>query len=158
MEPKTEENVEQELENATFGASVSLLRGVCELADEVDGLGARRPQDAPAASKKQRAMCLVCPHNPSRVFPRLNTVLLEDVASFHGGFKASVGALMTFTPPNETCLNCASQSVSDFEVLYLRFEKFVRNVIAKGFRAEASEAETAQDIEALLERIKPKEG
>jgi len=65
---------------------------------------------------------------------------------------------MTFTPPNETCLNCASQSVSDFEVLYLRFEKFVRNVIAKGFRAEASEAETAQDIEALLERIKPKEG
>jgi len=65
MEPKTEENVEQELENATFGTSVSLLRGVCELADEVDGLGARRPQDAPAASKKQKAMCLTCPHNPT---------------------------------------------------------------------------------------------
>src|SRR3989337_730694 len=150
MEPKTEENVEQELENATFGASVSLLRGVCELADEVDGLGARRPQDAPAASKKQRAMCLVCPHNPSRVFPRLNTVLLEDVASFHGGFKASVGALMTFTPPNETCLNCCTRSISDFEGLCLRFENFVRNLIAKGLRGEASEAETAQDIEALL--------
>ena len=106
--------------------SITVLRRLCEIADDVDVMSSRRPQDSPSASKKQRAACLACPHNPSRVFPRLNTVLLQDVGEFHASFKAAVGGLQTFNPPNKTCLACASQTVSDFEALYLVFEKFGR--------------------------------
>lgn len=106
--------------------AISVLRRVCELADDVDRMASRRPQDAPGASAAQRGRCLTCPLNPSRVFPRLNTVLLEDVTKFNTAFKADVLALQRFTPPNKTCLDCAAQTVSDFEALYLLFERFAR--------------------------------
>lgn len=110
--------------------AISVLRRICELADQVDLLSARRPQDVASASKKQRARCLVCPHNPSRLFPGLNTVLLEDVTQFNRAFQADIVALQKFNPPNKTCLGCASQTVSDFEVLYLQFEDFYRWMLA----------------------------
>jgi len=121
------------LETQYFGHSVTILRKVCEIADEVDRLAARRPQDAPAISLRQKGMCLGCEHNPSRLFPRLNTVLLEDVSQFHAEFKGDVSRLAAFRPPNETCLACVGHTVSDFEFLYLLFEKFVREVLRDGF-------------------------
>lgn len=127
------------LDTQYVGHSIVVLRKICEIADEVDRLAARRPQDAPAANARQRGMCLSCEHNPSRTFPRLNTVLLEDVSQFHTEFKGAVGRLQTFTPPNETCLGCASQTVSDYEVLYLLFEKFVREILRDGFSVKVEE-------------------
>ena len=121
------------LETQYFGHSVEVLRKICEIADEVDRMAARRPQEAPAISLRQKGMCLSCEHNPSRVFPGLNAVLLEDVSQFHAQFKTDVGRLQMFSPPNETCLSCVSKTVSDFEHLYLIFEKFVRGVLRDGF-------------------------
>lgn len=132
------------LETQYFGHSVVVLRKICEIADEVDRMAARRPQDAPGASARQKGMCLACEHNPSRTFPRLNTVLLEDVSQFHGEFKGAVGRLQAFTPPNETCLSCASQTVADFELLYLLFEKFVREILRDGFTVRVEEAKPAE--------------
>jgi hypothetical protein len=127
------------LETQYFGHSIEVLRKICEMADEVDRMAARRPQDAPAISLRQKGMCLACEHNPSRVFPQLNTVLLEDVAKFHGEFKASVNRLRLYTPPNETCLGCASRSVADFEHLYRIFERFVRDVLRDGFTVKVQQ-------------------
>lgn len=127
------------LETQYFGHSIEVLRKICEIADEVDRMAARRPQDAPGITLRQKGMCLACEHNPSRVFPALNTVLLEDVAQFHGEFKGAVGRLRNFTPPNETCLACASASVSDFEHLYRIFERFVRDVLRNGFSVKVEE-------------------
>jgi hypothetical protein len=127
------------LETQYFGHSVTVLRKICEIADEVDRLAARRPQDAPGASLRQKGMCLACEHNPSRVFPRLNTVLLEDVSEFHSEFKNSIGRLQSFTPPNETCLGCAGRTVADFELLFLLFEKFVREILRDGFSVKVDE-------------------
>lgn len=121
------------LDTLYFGHSITVLRKICEIADEVDRMAARRPQDAPGEGARQKGMCLACEHNPSRSFPALNTVLLEDVSRFHGEFKGAVGRLQTFTPPNQTCLACASQTVADFEHLYLLFEKFVREILHEGF-------------------------
>lgn len=127
------------LETQYFGHSVTVLRRVCEIADEVDRMASRRPQDAPGASLRQKGMCLACEHNPSRVFPRLNTVLLEDVSQFHGEFKGAVGRLQAFEPPNATCLDCVGKSVSDFELLFLLFEKFVREILRDGFTVKVDE-------------------
>lgn len=132
------------LDTLYFGHSIKVLRKICEIADEVDRMAARRPQDAPGASARQKGMCLACEHNPSRAFPRLNTVLLEDVSKFHGEFKGAVGRLQGFTPPNETCLSCASHTVADFEVLYLLFEKFVREILHEGFRVKVEDAKPAE--------------
>jgi len=132
FEPDTV-SLSDSLETQYFGHSIQVLRKICEMADEVDRMAARRPQDAPGISLRQKGMCLACEHNPSRAFPALNTVLLEDVAQFHGEFKASVNRLRLFTPPNETCLGCASKSVADFEHLYRLFERFVRDVLRDGF-------------------------
>jgi hypothetical protein len=115
-----------------LGASITLLRKICEVADIVDEKAARRPQDAIGISAKQRASCLACPHNPSRTFPALNAILLEDVGNFHAAFKHDVAARMAFNPPNQTCLGCVSQTVSDLEHLYLVFEKSVRDIIKAG--------------------------
>ncbi len=128
------------LDTQYFGHSIVVLRKICEIADEVDRLAARRPQDAPGASSRQKGMCLACEHNPSRSFPRLNTVLLEDVSQFHGEFKGAVSRLQAFSPPNETCLGCATQTVADFELLYLLFEKFVREILRDGFSVRVGEA------------------
>lgn len=128
------------LDTQYVGHSIALLRKICEIADEVDRMAARRPQDAPAIGGKQRGMCLACEHNPSRTFPRLNTVLLEDVSQFHGEFKGAVGRLQGFTPPNATCLGCASQTVADYEMLYLLFEKFVHEILRDGFTVKVDEA------------------
>lgn len=127
------------LDTQYAGHSIVVLRKICEIADEVDRLSARRPQDAPAIGSRQRGQCLACEHNPSRTFPALNTVLLEDVSQFHGEFKGAVGRLQSFTPPNETCLGCASQTVADFEVLYLLFERFVREILRDGFSVKVEE-------------------
>ena len=136
------------LDTQYVGHSIVVLRKICEIADEVDRMAARRPQDAPAISNKQRGMCLACEHNPSRAFPRLNTVLLEDVSQFHGDFKEAVGRLQGFTPPNETCLSCASQTVADFELLYLLFEKFVREILRDGFSVKVDERPASPGGEA----------
>ncbi len=127
------------LDTQYFGHSVVVLRKICEIADEVDRMAARRPQDAPGIAARQKGMCLACEHNPSRIFPALNTVLLEDVSQFHGGFKGAVGRLQAFLPPNETCLACASQTVADFELLYMLFEKFVREILKDGFTVKVEE-------------------
>jgi hypothetical protein len=127
------------LDTQYVGHSITVLRKVCEIADEVDRMAARRPQDAPQISGKQRGLCLACDHNPSRTFPGLNAVLLEDVSQFHSAFKGAVGRLQEFTPPNATCLACASQTVTDYEVLYLLFEKFVREVLRDGFSVKVEE-------------------
>lgn len=132
------------LDTLYFGHSIKVLRKICEIADEVDRMAARRPQDAPGASARQKGMCLACEHNPSRSFPRLNTVLLEDVSKFHGEFKGAVGRLQAFKPPNEACLSCASHTVADFEVLYLLFEKFVREILHEGFRVKVEDARPAE--------------
>lgn len=127
------------LDTQYFGHSVTVLRKICEIADEVDRMAARRPQDAPGVPLRQKGMCLACEHNPSRVFPGLNTVLLDDVSKFHGDFKGAVERMQGFAPPNETCLACASQTVSDFEMLYLLFEKFVREILRDGFTVKVDE-------------------
>jgi hypothetical protein len=124
------------LETQYFGHSVTILRRVCEIADEIDRLSSRRPQEAPGIPLRQKGMCLGCEHNPSRLFPTLNTVLLEDVSQFHAQFKGGVSRLAAFHPPNETCLRCVSQTVSDFEFLFLLFEKFVREVLRDGFTVQ----------------------
>lgn len=132
------------LETQYFGHSVVVLRKICEIADEVDRMAARRPQDAPGASMRQKGMCLACEHNPSRTFPRLNAVLLEDVSQFHAEFKGAVGRLQAFQPPSETCLACASKTVADFEFLYLLFEKFVREILRDGFTVKVEERASSQ--------------
>jgi hypothetical protein len=138
------------LETQYFGHSIEVLRKICEMADEVDRMAARRPQDAPGIALRQKGMCLACEHNPSRAFPALNAVLLEDVARFHGEFKGAVNRLRMFTPPNPTCLGCASKTVSDLEHLYRLFERFVRDVLRNGFsvKVEPTAAPGGERVDA----------
>lgn len=120
---------------------IEVLLGLMQVAEEVDAMGCRRPQDVPAVTARERGMCMACPHNPSRVFAGMNAVLMDDVSAFHGAFKGAVGSLQTFSPPDERCLGCVSKTVSDFERLYLVFERFVREALGMKLKAPAAPGE-----------------
>ncbi len=115
-----------QVETTYFGKALSILKGITALSYEMQQLSLRIPSTPSGQIPKS---CTDCEFRPHQIFSNLNEQFLQDVGLFYSYFHNTTVQLYEKETPNFTCGECLMATREDFDYIYSRFEKLLRDIV-----------------------------
>ncbi|MDP7266214.1 MAG: hypothetical protein QGH39_11725, partial [Candidatus Thermoplasmatota archaeon] len=125
------------IEKQYYGSSITLLGKITALSNEIENLSLRDPVKeyfGPKAEKdRRRIACTKCGLNPSKLYPKMNILVMRDIVRFHELLRNIGVKIPGFKKKTKYCGRCLSATAEDVNYIFDEYEKLAGFVAGNAF-------------------------
>lgn len=126
-------NMAHYVEREFHGETITLLKKIARLSEEIENLSLRSPTKEYTSKKigneEEMAVCSKCTLLPRRLFPNMQKRLIKDLSEFHIYLKKMTSKIPRFKNKRKICGRCISDTTEDMNYIYNKYENIVGFII-----------------------------